>query len=173
MSNITTCLWFDNQAEDAAKFYVRVFAEGGRSATLGRIARYGASGAKVSGQRKDSVMTVEFALDGNKFLGLNGGPHFKFSPATSFVVNCETQEEIDYFWAKLGEGGKDGQCGWIDSDRFGISWQIVPAVLGDLMSDPDPVKAESTMKALLLMNKLDIGALKKASGQGVSPPRLC
>jgi predicted 3-demethylubiquinone-9 3-methyltransferase (glyoxalase superfamily) len=165
MSNVTTCLWFDTQAEEAANYYVRVFAEGGRSAKIGKVAQYGESGAKVSGQRKGAVMTVEFELDGNRFLGLNGGPLFKFSPATSFIVNCETQEEIDYFWAKLGEGGKDGQCGWIDSDKFGVSWQIVPTVLGELMSDPDPVVAEGTMKAMLSMKKLDIAALKKASGK--------
>jgi len=165
MSNITACLWFDKQAEEAANFYVRVFAEGGRSAKIGKVARYGESGAKVSGQRKGTVMTVEFELDGNKFLGLNGGPLFKFSPATSFIVNCETQEDIDYFWAKLGEGGKDGQCGWIDSDKFGVSWQIVPTVLGELISDPDPVIAESTMNAMLSMKKLDLAALKKASGK--------
>ncbi len=165
MSNITACLWFDKQAEEAANFYVRVFAEGGRSAKIGKVARYGESGAKVSGQRKGTVMTVEFELDGNKFLGLNGGPLFKFSPATSFIVNCETQEDIDYFWAKLGEGGKDGQCGWIDSDRFGVSWQIVPTGLGELISDPDPVIAESTMNAMLSMKKLDLAALKKASGK--------
>jgi len=165
MSNITACLWFDKQAEEAANFYVRVFAEGGRSVKIGKVARYGESGAKVSGQRKGTVMTVEFELDGNKFLGLNGGPLFKFSPATSFIVNCETQEDIDYFWAKLGEGGKDGQCGWIDSDRFGVSWQIVPTGLGELISDPDPVIAESTMNAMLSMKKLDLAALKKASGK--------
>jgi predicted 3-demethylubiquinone-9 3-methyltransferase (glyoxalase superfamily) len=166
MSNITTCLWFDGQAEEAASFYVRVFAEGRRSAKIGKIARYGESGAKASGQQKGTAMTVEFELDGNRFLGLNGGPLFKFSPATSFVVNCETQEDIDYFWAKLGEGGKDGQCGWIDYDKFGVSWQIVPAVLGELMSDPDPVKAERTMKAMLSMKRLDMAALKKASAEG-------
>ena len=166
MSNITTCLWFDTQAEEAANFYVRVFAEGGRSAKIGRIARYGESGAQASGQQQGAVMTVEFELDGNSFLGLNGGPVFKFSQATSFVVSCETQEDIDYFWAKLGEGGKPGQCGWIDDDKFGVSWQIVPAVLGDLMSDPDPAKAESAVKAMLSMTKLDLAALKKASGRG-------
>jgi predicted 3-demethylubiquinone-9 3-methyltransferase (glyoxalase superfamily) len=164
MPNITTCLWFEKQAEEAANFYVRVFAEGGRSATIGKIARYGESGATASGQRKGAVMTVEFELDGQKFLGLNGGPLFKFSPATSFVVNCETQEDIDYFWAKLGQGGKDGQCGWIDHDKFGVSWQVVPAVLGELVSDPDPIKAESVMTAMLSMKKLDMEALKNASG---------
>jgi predicted 3-demethylubiquinone-9 3-methyltransferase (glyoxalase superfamily) len=164
MANITTCLWFDGQAEEAAKFYVGVFAEAGRSAKIGKIARYGESGAKASGQRQGTAMTVEFELDGNKFLGLNGGPLFKFSPATSFVVSCETREDIDHFWARLGEGGKDGQCGWID-DRYGVSWQIVPTALGELMSDPDPAKAEGAMKAMLSMKKLDLAALKKASGR--------
>jgi len=164
MSSITACLWFDRQAEEAANVYVRVFAEGGRNAKIGKIARYGESGAKASGQRKGTVMTVEFELDGNKFLGLNGGPLFKFSPATSFIVNCETQEEIDYFWAKLSEGGKEGQCGWIDYDKFGVSWQIVPTVLGELMSDP--VKAEGAMKAMLSMKKLDLAALKKGGAAG-------
>lgn len=165
MSSITTCLWFDTQAEEAANFYVSVFAEGGRSAKIGRIARYGEAGAKASGLRQGTTMTVEFELDGDRFLGLNGGPLFKFSPATSFVVSCEPQEEIDYFWAKLGEGGKTGQCGWIDYDRFGVSWQIVPRILGELMSDPDPAKAESAMRAMLSMTKLDLAALKQASGR--------
>jgi predicted 3-demethylubiquinone-9 3-methyltransferase (glyoxalase superfamily) len=161
MSNITTCLWFETQAEEAANFYVTVFAEGGRSAKLGKVAWYGEAGAKVSGQRKGTVMTVEFELDGNPFLGLNGGPIFKISPATSFVVSCETQEEIDYFWARLGEGGKTGQCGWIDSDKFGVSWQIVPRFLGELMSDP--ARAESAMQAVLSMTKLDMAALSLTS----------
>jgi predicted 3-demethylubiquinone-9 3-methyltransferase (glyoxalase superfamily) len=165
MSNITTCLWFDGRAEEAANFYVKTFAEGGRKANIGKIARYGESGAKVSGQPKDSAMTVEFELDGNGFLGLNGGPLFKFSPATSFVIHCKTQEEIDYFWAKLAEGGKEGQCGWIDYDKFGVSWQVVPTMLGELMSDPDPEKSERAMKAMLAMKKLDIAALKEASGK--------
>lgn len=162
MANITTCLWFDGQAEEAANFYVSVFAGAGRSAKIGKIARYGESGAKASGQQQGTAMTVEFELDGNKFLGLNGGPLFKFSPATSFVVGCETQEDIDHFWARLGEG-KDGQCGWID-DKYGVSWQIVPTVLGELMSDPDPAKSEGAMKAMLSMKKLDLAALKKAAG---------
>jgi predicted 3-demethylubiquinone-9 3-methyltransferase (glyoxalase superfamily) len=165
MSNITTCLWFDKRAEDAANFYVKTFTEGGREAKIGKIARYGESGAKASGQPLGSAMTVEFELDGNGFLGLNGGPMFKFSPAISFIINCKTQEEIDYFWAKLGEGGKEGQCGWIDYDKFGVSWQIVPMILGELMSNPDPVKTERTMKAMLAMKKLDIAALTKASDE--------
>ena len=163
MSNITTCLWFDSQAEEAANFYVSVFAEGGRSAKIGKVARYGEAGAKVSGQRKGTAMTVEFELNGTEFLGLNGGPLFKFSPATSFVVNCETQEEIDYFWAKLGEGGKTGQCGWIDYDKFGVSWQVVPKALGRYLSDPDRGKANRVMQAMLKMNKIIIADLDKAA----------
>lgn len=163
MSNITTCLWFDKEAEEAANFYVRVFSEGGRSAKIGKVARYGEAGAGASGQPKGAVMTVEFELDGNKFLGLNGGPHFKFTQAVSFIVTCKKQEEIDYFWRRLGEGGKEGQCGWIDRDKFGVSWQIVPAVLGELMSNPNKTKSEKVMKALLAMKKLDIETLKRAS----------
>src|SRR5262245_30594933 len=165
MANITTCLWFDKQAEEAANFYVRVFTEGGRRANIGKVARYGESAAKAAGQPKGSVLTVEFELDGNKFMGLNGGPIFKFSPATSFVVNCNTQKEIDYFWARLSEGGKEGQCGWIDADKYGVSWQIVPTILGELISDPDPAKSENAMKAMLSMTKLDLEALKKAAGK--------
>jgi predicted 3-demethylubiquinone-9 3-methyltransferase (glyoxalase superfamily) len=165
MPNITTCLWFNKEAEEAANFYVKVFSEGGRSAKIGKIARYGEAGAEVSGQPKGMVMTIEFELDGNQFLGLNGGPLFKFSLATSFIVNCKTQEEVDYFWAKLGEGGKEGQCGWIDYDKFGVSWQIVPTVLGELMSDPDPAKSERVMKAMLKMKKIDVAGLKQAYEQ--------
>lgn len=163
MANITTCLWFDKEAEEAANFYMRVFSEGGRSAKIGKVARYGEAGAGASGQPKGAVMTVEFELDGNKFLGLNGGPHFKFTQAVSFIVTCKKQEEIDYFWRRLGEGGKEGQCGWIDRDKFGVSWQIVPAVLSELMSNPNKTKSEKVMKALLAMKKLDIETLKRAS----------
>ncbi len=165
MPTITTCLWFDKEAEEAANFYVKAFFEGGRSAKMGKIARYGEVGANVSGQSKGTVMTIEFELDGNEFLGLNGGPLFKFSPATSFIVNCKTQEEVNYFWTKLGEGGKEGKCGWIDYDKFGVSWQIVPTVLGEFMSDPDPAKAERVMKAMLKMKKIDIAGLKQAYEQ--------
>ena len=166
MPNITTCLWFDKEAEEAANFYVRVFSEGGRSAKIGKVARYGEVGAEVSGQPKGTVMVVEFELDGNEFLGLNGGPHFKFTPAVSFIVTCKKQAEIDYFWQELGEGGKEGQCGWIERDKFGVSWQIVPAVLSGLMSDPDKSKSERVMKAMLAMKKLDIETLRRASEQG-------
>jgi predicted 3-demethylubiquinone-9 3-methyltransferase (glyoxalase superfamily) len=157
MPNITTCLWFDTQAEDAADFYVKVFTEGGRKAKIGKIVRYGAAAAKVAGRPEGSVLTVEFELDGNSFLGLNGGPIFKFSQATSFIISCKTQEEIDHFWNKLSKGGKEGQCGWIDRDKFGISWQVVPSNLGELISK------ENAMKAMLAMKKLDIAALKKAA----------
>jgi predicted 3-demethylubiquinone-9 3-methyltransferase (glyoxalase superfamily) len=162
MSAITTCLWFDGKAEEAANFYVKVFTEGGRKASLGRIARYGEAVAKVSGQPKGSAMTVEFDLDGNTFLGLNGGAMFKFSMATSFIISCKNQKEIDYFWAALSEGGEEGQCGWINRDKFGISWQIVPDMMGDIAANPDPAKAEAAMKAMLSMKKLDIAALKAA-----------
>lgn len=163
MSNITTCLWFDGKAEEAAHFYVKVFTEGGRSAKVGKILHYSESSAKASGQPKGSVLTVEFELDGQNFLALNGGVVFKFSPATSFIVNCKTQEEVDYFWDKLSEGGKTGQCGWIDYDKFGVTWQIVPTVLDKLLTDPDPVKAEAAMKAMIGMTKLNIADLEKAS----------
>lgn len=165
MPSITTCLWFDKAAEEAATRYVRVFSEGGRNARIGRIARYGDAGAAASGQAKGAVMTVAFELDGNQFLALNGGPHFTITPAVSFVVNCETQKEVDYFWQRLAEGGEEGQCGWINRDKFGVSWQIVPKVLGELMSDPDPAKSERVMKAMLPMKKLDIDALQRAYSQ--------
>jgi len=163
MSHITTCLWFDRQAEEAANFYVKIFTEGGRSAKIGKIARYGEAAAKVSGQPQGSAMTVEFELDGSAFLGLNGGPMFKFSIATSFMINCATQQEVDYFWSRLSEGGKEGRCGWIDYDKFGVTWQVVPTVLRELMTDADPSKIERNVQAMLSMTKLDIAALKKAS----------
>jgi len=163
MSKITTCLWFDKQAEEAAKFYVNMFAKGGRKAKIGKIARYSDSAAKVSGQPKGSVMTVEFDLDGSSFLGLNGGLIFKFSSATSFIISCETQKEIDYFWAQLSAGGREGQCGWIDHDKFGISWQVVPKVLAKIMSGSDPLKTERAMKALIAMKKINLASLKKAA----------
>ncbi len=161
-ARITTCLWFDKQAEEAATFYVKVFSEAGRSAKIGRIARYGDAAAKASGQAKGSVMTVEFELDGNPFLGLNGGPIFKLSPATSFIVQCATQEEIDYFWNRLAEGGKEGRCGWIDRDQFGISWQVVPSAMADFASDPDPERSRLVMSAVMTMTKLDLAALWRA-----------
>jgi len=170
MKGFTTCLWFDDQAEEAANFYVSVFsavrgsASGGKTAKVLSVARYGEAGAKVSGRPKGSVMTIVFELDGQKFTGLNGGPLFKFTPAISFMVECETQEEVDHFWEKLSEGGKTNQCGWLD-DKYGLSWQIVPTILGELMQDKDPRRSERVMKAMLQMKKLDIQALKQAYEQ--------
>ncbi|HKB03915.1 MAG TPA: VOC family protein [Gemmataceae bacterium] len=160
MQKFTPCLWFDGQAEEAANFYVSVFKN---SKVLG-VSRYGEAGARASGRPAGSAMTVKFQLHGQEFLGLNGGPQFKFSEAISFIVNCETQAEIDELWEKLSAGGEKGPCGWL-KDRFGLSWQIVPTVLGELMQDKDPKKSERVMAALLQMTKLDIAGLKKAYEQ--------
>lgn len=155
---ITPFLWFDNQAEEAVNFYVSIF----KNSKIGSIARYSEESAKASGQAKGSVMTVAFQLDGQDFTAINGGPIFKFTEAISFMVNCETQQEIDEFWEKLSEGGEESRCGWL-KDKFGLSWQIVPAVLGELMSDP--VKSGRVTKAILQMDKLDIEVLKQAYEQ--------
>jgi predicted 3-demethylubiquinone-9 3-methyltransferase (glyoxalase superfamily) len=162
MNKITPFLWFDNQAEEAARFYVSVF----ENSKITDVARYGDEGAKASGQPKGSAMTVAFQLDGQEFVALNGGPHFKFSEAVSFVVNCTTQEEVDHFWEELSAGGDDKaqQCGWL-KDKYGLSWQIVPTVLGEMLQDKDPKKSERVMQALLQMKKLDIATLKKAYAQ--------
>jgi len=157
MQGITPFLWFDNRAEEAAAFYTSVFKN---SKVIGS-ARYGEAGAKVSGRQKGSVMTVVFELDGQKFIALNGGPLFKFTPAISFVVNCETQAEVDHLWEKLSEGGQKQQCGWLQ-DKFGVSWQIVPAILNKLMQEK-PENSERVMAALLAMTKIDIEALKEAA----------
>ena len=157
MQRITPCLWFDTKAEEAVKSYVSIF----RNSRMGGIARYGEEGAKASGRPKGSVMTVAFQLDGQEFLALNGGPVFKLTEAVSFIVNCETQAEIDEKWARLSEGGAEGVCGWL-KDKFGLSWQIVPTVLGEMMQDKDPMKVERVTKALVPMKKIDIEALKLA-----------
>jgi predicted 3-demethylubiquinone-9 3-methyltransferase (glyoxalase superfamily) len=157
MQRITPCLWFDTQAEEAVKFYVSIF----RNSRMGGIARYGEEGAKASGRPNGSVMTVAFQLDGQEFLALNGGPVFKFTEAVSFIVNCETQAEIDEKWVRLSEGGAEGVCGWL-KDKFGLSWQIVPTALGEMMQDKDARKAERVTKALVLMKKIDIETLKRA-----------
>jgi len=159
VQKLTPCLWFDSQAEDAAKFYVSVF----KNAQVGRISRYGKEGFEAHGRPAGSVMTVEFEIEGLKFLGLNGGPHFKFSEAVSFIVNCEDQAEVDHFWSKLSaDGGQEGPCGWL-KDRFGLSWQIVPKALPALLTDPDAGKAGRAMKAMLQMKKIDIAALERAA----------
>jgi len=153
MQKITPFLWFDHQAEEAMNFYISIF----KNSKVVSIARYGEAGPGPKG----SVMTAAFQLDGQDFVALNGGPQFTFSPAISFVVNCKTQEEVDEFWEKLSDGGKENQCGWLD-DKFGVSWQIVPSVLGQLLSDADPVKSGRVMQAMLQMTKIDIAGLKRA-----------
>src|SRR3989454_5068384 len=160
MQKITPFLWFDDKAEEAANFYVSIF----KNSKMGNISRYGEEAAKVSGRAKGSVMTVAFQLDGQEFLALNGGPLFKFSEAISFIVNCKTQEEVDELWKKLSDGGEEGPCGWL-KDKYGLSWQIVPTVLGEMLQDKDVEKSERVMKALLQMNKIDIKTLKQAYEQ--------
>lgn len=157
---ITPFLWFDKQAEDAAVFYVSIFENSKITSTT----RYSGESAKASGQQEDSAMTVAFELDGQKFTALNGGPHFKFTEAVSFVVNCQTQKEIDYYWDKLSEGGNPAaqRCGWL-KDKFGLSWQIIPTSLPELLSNPDPAKSRAAMQALLKMKKLDIESLRNAA----------
>ncbi|MDX6531028.1 MAG: hypothetical protein QOH41_3318 [Blastocatellia bacterium] len=160
MQTITPFLWFDNQAEEAANFYVSVF----ENSKILSGTRYGDSGAEAAGRPKGSVMTVEFELDGQKFVGLNGGPHFKFTEAVSFVVNCETQEEVDYFWEKLSAGGTEVQCGWL-KDKYGLSWQIVPTILTKLLGNKDASKSQRVMKAMMQMKKLNIATLQQAADE--------
>ena len=155
INQITPCLWFDNQAEEAAIFYTSVF----RNSTIENISRYGKEGYEVHGQKEGSVLTVAFRINGQSFTALNGGPVFKFNEAISFQVYCETQEDIDHYWGKLTDGGQEVQCGWL-KDKYGVSWQIIPTILPELMSDP--TKAERVMKAFLQMKKFDIEKLKQA-----------
>jgi predicted 3-demethylubiquinone-9 3-methyltransferase (glyoxalase superfamily) len=157
MQKITPFLWFDNQAEEAVKFYTSIF----KNSKVGKIARYGDAGPRPKG----SVMTISFELDGTEFTALNGGPVFKFNEAISFVVDCTSQQEVDELWAKLTEGGEEGQCGWL-KDKFGVSWQIVPRILIELMNDPDPEKARRVTEALLRMKKIEIKPLQEAYRQG-------
>jgi predicted 3-demethylubiquinone-9 3-methyltransferase (glyoxalase superfamily) len=157
MQRFTPCLWFDSNAEEAANFYVSLF----KNSKIERIARYGEAAAVVSGRPEGSVMTVAFRLDEQEFLALNGGPIFTFSPAISFIVNCETQQEVDWLWEKLSEGGQIEQCGWL-KDKYGVSWQIVPTVLGEMLGGTDAEKSERVMQALLQMKKIDLQALRRA-----------
>jgi predicted 3-demethylubiquinone-9 3-methyltransferase (glyoxalase superfamily) len=152
---ITPCLWFDNQAEQAAEFYVSIFKNSG----IDNISRYGKEGFEIHQQKEGSVLTVVFHINGQSFTALNGGPLFQFTEATSFQVFCETQEEIDMYWSKLTEGGEEGQCGWL-KDKFGLSWQIVPTILAELLSDP--ARAGRVTNAFLKMKKFDIETLLKA-----------
>lgn len=156
---ITSNLWFNKEAEEAAKFYTSIFKNSG----IGKISRYGKEGFEAHGMPEGTVMTIEFWLDGQQFLALNGGPHFKFTEAVSFVINCETQEEVDYYWEKLTDGGdvKAQMCGWL-KDKFGLSWQVVPTILEDMVTDADKEKAGRAMNAMLQMKKLDIALLKAA-----------
>jgi len=154
---ITPFLWFDGQAEEAAKFYVSIF----RNAKILNVVRYTEAGKKVHGRTPGSAMTVEFQLEGQRFIALNGGPQFKFTEAISFSVVCRTQVEVDRFWKKLSEGGEEGPCGWL-KDKYGLSWQINPTILGELLGDKDAKKAGRVMNAMLKMKKINIAALKKA-----------
>jgi len=159
MQKISPCLWFDDQGEEAAKFYTSIF----KDSKIGDVTRYGKEGYEIHGREEGTVMTVEFEIEGQKFLALNGGPIFKFNEAISFQVYCETQEEVDYYWEKLSEGGdeKAQQCGWL-KDKYGVSWQIVPIILIKILKDKDSEKSQRVMKAMLQMHKLDISTLKKA-----------
>jgi predicted 3-demethylubiquinone-9 3-methyltransferase (glyoxalase superfamily) len=160
MQKITPFLWFDDKAEEAMNFYVSVF----KNSKIRKVTRYGEAGAEVAGRPKGTVMTATFQLNGQEFIALNGGPQFKFTEAISFVVNCETQDEIDEFWEKLSEGGEQVQCGWL-KDRYGVSWQIVPTVLDEMMQDKDPKKTNRVMNAMLQMVKIDIKRLQEAYEQ--------
>jgi predicted 3-demethylubiquinone-9 3-methyltransferase (glyoxalase superfamily) len=153
MQKITTFLWFDNQAEEAMNFYTSIF----KNSKIVNTRRYGDAGPGPKG----SVMTGTFILDGQEFYALNGGPHFKFTEAISLFIKCETQEEVDMFWGKLSEGGQKSRCGWL-KDKFGLSWQVVPNILGELLGDKDPKKANRVMTAMMQMDKIDIQKLKDA-----------
>ena len=160
MQKITPFLWFDDQAEEAVKFYTSIF----KNSKTGRILQYGAEAAKASGRPAGSVLTIEFEIEGQRFVALNGGPDFKFNESVSFVINCETQKEVDYFWEKLtADGGEESACGWL-KDKFGLSWQVTPTVLIEMLHDKDPKKAERVMHAMLQMKKIDINKLKAAYG---------
>jgi predicted 3-demethylubiquinone-9 3-methyltransferase (glyoxalase superfamily) len=154
MQRITPCLWFDTEAEDAADFYVSVF----KNSQVVSVSRYGEAGPRAAG----TVMTVDFELDGQAFIALNGGPEFPFTEAVSLQVDCETQEEVDRYWSVLSGGGEEGPCGWL-KDRYGLSWQIIPVVLTELLNDPDTAKAQRVMAAMLQMKKIDIAALEAAA----------
>ncbi len=149
----TTCLWFDTEGEEAANFYISIFND----SKLGRVGRYTEAGPGPAG----AVMAVEFELSGQKFVALNGGPQFKFNESISFQIPCEDQDEVDYYWSKLSEGGQEVACGWL-TDKYGLSWQVVPTMLIDMIGDPDPAKAKRTTEAMLSMTKFDIAALQKA-----------
>jgi predicted 3-demethylubiquinone-9 3-methyltransferase (glyoxalase superfamily) len=163
MEKITPCLWFDSNAEEAVNFYTEIF----KNSKIGKVSRYGEAGYEIHGKPAGTVLTIEFELNGQAFTALNGGSIFKFNEAISFQVGCESQEEVDYFWLKLSQGGdaKAQQCGWL-KDKFGVSWQIVPTALGEMLQSKDAKKSESVMTALLQMRKIDIKTLRQAYEQG-------
>jgi predicted 3-demethylubiquinone-9 3-methyltransferase (glyoxalase superfamily) len=160
-NRITPCLWFDDQGEDAARFYTSIF----KNSRIGTISRYGEAGKEIHGKTPGSVMTVEFELDGQSFIVLNGGPVFTFNEAISFQIECDTQDEVDYLWDKLSAGGDPAaqQCGWL-KDKFGVSWQVVPKLLPKLLKDSDKAKTERVFTAMLAMKKIDIAGLQRAAG---------
>lgn len=158
MQKITPNLWFNREAEEAANFYVSVF----KNSRIGEITRYGKEGYEIHGMPEGTVMTINFNIDGQEFIGLNGGPHFKFNEAVSFIVDCGEQDEVDYYWTKLSEGGEQGPCGWL-KDKFGLSWQVVPRILNELIADKDKAKAGRVMDAMLKMKKIIIADLKAAA----------
>lgn len=161
MQKIVPCLWFDHQAEEAVNFYITLL----ENSKITNVARYDEAGSKVSGMPQGSVMTMNFELDGQEFMALNGGPMFKFTEAISFIINCETQEHVDRLWDALtANGGQEVQCGWL-KDKYGLSWQIVPNELGKLMSDPDPVKAARVAQAMYQMKKIDVNQLRQVYNQ--------
>jgi predicted 3-demethylubiquinone-9 3-methyltransferase (glyoxalase superfamily) len=156
MPDITPNLWFDTQGEEAAEFYVSVFP----NSKITNVTHYGQAGPREAG----TVMTVDFVLDGQELTAINGGPEFTFSEAVSFLINCADQEEVDYYWSKLSEGGEEGPCGWL-KDRYGLSWQVCPVALNELINDPDQARAQRVMTAMLGMKKLDVAALRAAAEQ--------
>jgi predicted 3-demethylubiquinone-9 3-methyltransferase (glyoxalase superfamily) len=153
MQGITTCLWFDTQAEEAAKYYTSIF----KNSKLGKVSNYGEAGPRPAG----TVLTAEFQIEGSDFVALNGGPEFTFSEAVSFQLNCESQAEVDDLWSKLSAGGEEGPCGWL-KDKYGVSWQVVPTVLAELLTDPDPEKSQRVMKVMLGMKKIEVDELQRA-----------
>jgi predicted 3-demethylubiquinone-9 3-methyltransferase (glyoxalase superfamily) len=157
MQKLSTCLWFNNNAEEAVQFYTTIF----KDSKVKRTTHYGKSSANVSGQSEGSVLTIEFEIADNEYLALNGGPIFSFTPAVSIIVTCETQEEIDYYWTSLSQGGQEVQCGWL-TDKFGLSWQVVPKAIEEMLHAGDPKKCERMMACLLAMKKLDISTLINA-----------
>ena len=166
LQKIIPNLWFGREAEEAAKFYTSVF----KDSKIGAVTRYGKEGFEIHGMPEGTAMTVDFTIAGTNFVALNGGPHFKFNEAVSFIVECETQEEVDYFWSNLGEGGDPGaqQCGWL-KDRFGLSWQVIPSILNKLIADKDQARSGRVMKAMLQMKKIEIEPLRRAyQGDGAA-----